>query len=156
MSLILPLYLSLSFTHNTGTGYSSSLPVVWQSWGLCDSVTAVMYGCFHPSARPKWIITHQIRVTYLYLSLYPILSGPLPAFPDSHWLSVCVLLIFLPRRFPLSHPFSPLSCGTCRKSGAVSVLVASRGSPPPCIASAHHRARADVMKSRSHTNLLRN
>lgn len=43
-----------------------------------------MNSCFHPNTHPLWIITHQIRVTYFYLSLYSILPGPLPVFSDSH------------------------------------------------------------------------
>lgn len=42
-----------------------------------------MNSCFHPNTHPLWIITHQIRVTYFYLSLYSILPGPLPVFSDS-------------------------------------------------------------------------
>lgn len=96
----------LPVTHSTGTVHQSSLPVVWQRQRLFDSVTTVMYDCFHPSTHPKLIIMHQIGVTYLYISLCPIQSTSLPVFPESYWLPVCVLILF---SFSTSTPDCPLS-----------------------------------------------
>lgn len=138
---------------------------MWQRQRLFDSVTTVMYDCFHPSTHPKLIIIQQIRVTYLYISLCPIQSTSLPVFPESHWLPVWVLILF---SFSTSTP-DCLFCHLLYFTVYVPIVrlsflvVTTRWSTlllftllNPLDSSTHHRVIPGVIKRVIHTNLLLN
>lgn len=71
-----------------------------------DDLTVLPLWCmaaFIPTLIPQWIITHNIRVTYFYLSMYSILPGPLPAFSESYRLCRSSFLLQLPLSFHTAH-----------------------------------------------------